>query len=725
MDRKFEQRANGENFPEGIPQEIWEKPGDYEETLPLIKRTVGLVKQFGNTKPNKREALLDQYAQPLVKNPQAWKSLAGNLDLITDLKPEINVAEIKTQLFTRIEALAARRANLAQWTPEKIEELIRLGLDASGELAGTVERMKASIFNAPRTPTEAVALHYNTAWTMIATDDNQIREELFSILCFEKPWFPAHSLGNFYFTLGSNFPDDATMEKYHAVIGALKSAGMLLETKGEFKLATPRRVQQRDFRLLESQSITSETEQIAREKIVLQYVKQNPQRYARIETYVLNKENEIYADLLRPTSPFEALDDADFMAKSRQLKEAKDNPENQTWPKNIIYSRNEPLNVLVRKVFLPKAYRTFWENYQRVAQKRGFEKVTNTPIQLTDDVELGIIAKGPLTHEQKQEVAREVHSALLREDSEISSPRAAQSFAGVIDLVKNLTSVVSDFDKARSIIFNVSLRLPEEEIGRLSSILEYHRPIFTLEQLKAIEDQISHLREDLQKGFTRAVGRRGYTLMISDPFLRRFGYKEITINQASTPNRLHIKMAIDGEEYGFDLDGNYRIILGQDLKQVKNSQDKAWLEVLVLSHLRKLICTSNEEDEIKIELVGGERQYERYRKQVGRAEHLRRQKPGWNYSADAFNKCLKSNLPVKDLHLINRMKAEIGQGGTKETGIWTYVSGAEYVDNPDAKPIKLAFAKASEDMRSVIPLGEVSPEEFNRLEKEILDELGI
>ncbi|OGE19185.1 hypothetical protein A3J19_01185 [Candidatus Daviesbacteria bacterium RIFCSPLOWO2_02_FULL_41_8] len=724
MDRRFEQRANEESFLEGIPQEVWEKPGDYEETLPLIKRTVGLVKQFGNTKPNKRGALLDQYAQPVARNPQAWKSLINNLDLISELKPELNVTEIRNQLFTQIEALATRRANLAQWKPEKIEELMKLGLDASGELAGTVERVKASIFNAPRTPTEAVDLHHKAAWAMISTDDNQIREELFSILCFEKPWFPAKSLGNFYFTLGANFPDDATWEKYQAVIGALKPVGLLLETKGEFVPNVPKRVQHRDLRLLESQSLISETEQIARERIVLQYVNQNPQRFARIKAYVLNKEDEIYADLLQPKAAFEVLEGVDFLKKSQELKEEKNNPENQTWPKNIIYSRNEPLNVLVREAFFPKVYRTLWESYQRVARERGFEKITNAPIQLTDDVELDLIAKGPLTLEQKQEIVREVRTALVIGDTEVPSPRAVQSLTGVIDIARNLTSVVANYDKAGNIIFNVSKRLPEEEIGRLSSILEYHRPFFTLEQIKAIETQIGHLREDLQKGFTRAVGRRGYTLMVSDPFLRRLGYKEITVNQASTSNRLHVRMAIDGEEYNFDLNGDYRIIFGQDLKQIKNAQDKAWLEVLVLSHLKKLICTSNEEDELKTELVGGARQYERYRKQVGRAEHLRRQKPGWNYSADAFNKCLKSNLPVKNLHLINRMKAEIGQGGTKETGIWTYVKGAEYVDNPDAKPIKLAFTKASDDIRKVVPLGRVSQEELTRLEEDLLQEMG-
>ena len=723
MDRRFEQRANEESFLEGIPQEVWEKPGDYEETLPLIKRTVSLVRQFGNTKPNKREALLDQYAQPVAKNPQAWKSLINNLDLISELKPELNIAEIKDQLLTQIETAAARRTGLAQWTPEKIEELVKVGLDASSELAGTVERVKAAIFNAPRTPNEAVDLHYKAAWAMISTDDNQVREEIFSILCFEKPWFPAQSLGSFYFTLGAGLPDDATWAKYHAVFGALKPVGMLLETKGELKRTTPKRVQRRDMLLLEAHSLISEAELRARGNIILHYAKQDPQRFTRIRDYTLSRADEIYDHLLHPTSPFEALDEADFVKKSQELREARNNQESRTWPKNIIYSRNEPLNVLVREVFLPKTYRTFWENHQRAAQKRGFEKITDTPVQLTDDVELDIIAKGPLSLEQKQEIVREVHSALLQEDPEIRNTGATQSFVGIIDVAKNLTSVVADFDKARSITINVSLRLPEEEIGRLASILEYHRPIFTIEQTKIIENQIRHLREELQKGFTRAVGRRGYTTIVSDPQLRRYGYKEITFTQFSSQDRIHVKMTLDKEEYCFDLNRDYRVILGQDLKKIRNDQDKAWLELLTLAHLKKVICA--DEDHIQDELVGGQRQYEGYRKQIGgRREHLRRQRPGWNYSITAFDNCLKSNLPVKNLYLINRMKAEIGQGGTKETGIWTYVSGTEYADKPDAKPIKIAFSKATEDIRKVVSLEQVSPEELTRLEEDLLQEMG-
>ena len=81
---------------------------------------------------------------------------------------------------------------------------------------------------------------------------------------------------------------------------------------------------------------------------------------------------------------------------------------------------------------------------------------------------------------------------------------------------------------------------------------------------------------------------------------------------------------------------------------------------------------------------------------------------------------------MRNLYEINRLRATINLGGTLQTGIWTYVSGVEKdIDTQTAKPVKVAFKGASDDIRQVIPLGEVSTEELNRLEKEILDELEV
>lgn len=267
---------------------------------------------------------------------------------------------------------------------------------------------------------------------------------------------------------------------------------------------------------------------------------------------------------------------------------------------------------------------------------------------------------------------------------------------------------------------------PDDISGRFSSIIEYHRPAFDQEQLKTAESQITSIRAALQTDFIRSVGSRGYTLVVSDPILKQLGYEELTVKQSSASNRIHVQITVDHEEYEFDLDAGYRIILGGDVKRFVNPQDQTWLELLTLSHLKKVICTEEDEESIKAELVGGAKQYEGFRRQqVSRREHLRRQTPGRNYSTESFNRCLKSQLPVKNLFLINRMKAEIGKGGTLETGIWTYVSGTEYTDIPEAKPVRVAFKKSAEDMRAVIPLGEVSPEELTRIEHEILGELGI
>ncbi len=730
-ERVDQQETRPISEPEGLPLDLYSDPAKYDGEIPMWKRTVGFIRQYEKSKPKGKDALLEQLAAATLRDLSTLGYLIDNFSLASQIRPDLNFGAITDGFVGHLERSASKRSSLPGWTPGKIEELVKLGLDASGKLVDSIERIKISIFNAPKSPGEAVYLQYNTAWAMVSTTDNRVREELFSILCLEKSWFRPESLASFYFTMGSSFPDDQTCERYHAVIETLKPVGFLLETKGEVVPIFPQRLQSRDLRLLGAQASISETEQIAREKIVLSYIAQNPKRWAGYKAYVESRAQDTITDLLQPKSPFETFEGVDFMEERRKNKEAKIKAENYSWPASTIFSTREPLTVFVRKVFIPRVYRTFWESYQRVAQGRGFEKLTDTPIQLTDDVELDIIAKGALTTEQKQEIVRDVYTAVLREDSQVLSLKAAQSFAGVVDVAKASSSVVCPFDKAKDIRFNISLRLPEEEIGRLSSILEYHRPIFTVEQIQVIENQIDNIRQDLLKGFTKSIGRRGYTLVVSDLFLRRLGYEGITVNQATTSNRIHVRMVIDGEEYRFDLNGDYRMSLGQDLKQIKSAQDKVWLEILVLSHLKKLLCTEEEEDRLKAELVGGERQYERYRKQIGRREHLRRQAPinsagnRAGYSTRAFELCLKSGLPVKNLYLINRMKAEIGKGGTKETGIWTYVSGTEYVDAPDAQPVKIAFKNASEDIRQVVTLGEVSAEELARVEEEILGELRI
>ena len=65
----------------------------------------------------------------------------------------------------------------------------------------------------------------------------------------------------------------------------------------------------------------------------------------------------------------------------------------------------------------------------------------------------------------------------------------------------------------------------------------------------------------------------------------------------------------------------------------------------------------------------------------------------------------------------------LGEGGTPETGLWTYVSPAEKIDAATAAPVKVAYANATEDLRKVIPLGQISDEELDRMEKDILGEL--
>jgi len=148
-------------------------------------------------------------------------------------------------------------------------------------------------------------------------------------------------------------------------------------------------------------------------------------------------------------------------------------------------------------------------------------------------------------------------------------------------------------------------------------------------------------------------------------------------------------------------------------------QDQVWLELLVLSHLKKVMCTEEKEEVLKEEMVGGIKQYEIYKHQtIRRTDYLRQLPEGEHYSESAFLNCLKSNLPVRNLHLINQRRVEAGFRPV------TYVVGVEKVDEPNVKPVKVAYKNASADIRSVIPLGEYSNEELARVEEEILRDLN-
>ncbi len=705
----------------GIPYEILERPDQYDLEIPYLRRTVGLVSQYERSQPKGKDALLDQQAIAIANNPSLLIAANNNFGLLSQIKPESVIKEIQERLLEHTERAVARRAQLSQWTPEKIGNLVRMGLDGSSELAEYVERMKAALFNAPRTIEEAVDLHYNAAWAMVTTPDFDVKEEIFSIFALEKDWLTPYSASMCYFEMGCVAPDDLRLRRYNTVNLAFGKTGELLELTQEKSVdlhydeihALPRakRVIRRDKYI---QDILTSTENGPTIKHIYRALEtRNPHRTKALFDRRMER-GSAYQHYQQPYNSLEG-------TYEEQLKRVREHLEliaGAQWPERVVIALDDPLSVIIRHDLAPRIFRTRWENMLAALKAEGIlSKLTSEPIQLTNDLQIDIIAEAVESAEQRSEIVREVCESItagrnIRPHRELHGP-----LEGLIDLIR-LADVgrVGIFDANASILFAISRDLIDASAGRLGSILEFHRPNISSEEILRTNNRVSELRKSIKGGFVRSVGKRGYQVVVADPLLRDFGYKSITFKQAKD-NMIQATITIDNQEYQIDVNPDYRVVYGEDLQKYPSLQDQVWLEILVLSHLRKVMCTGDKK--LKTELVGGEEQVPLYKRQViGRTEHLKKLPAGWSFSTDRYLACLKSDLPDKDLSIINR-----DRGGSKETGEWTYEKGVDVVDTPETKPVKIAFATASDDIRAVIHLAEISDEEMARFKRNLFGEL--
>jgi len=724
MDRKFEQAINGESL--GIPKDIFSDPGKYEDEIPLWKRTVGFIRQFERSKSKGKDILFEQLANFAIKDLSTLSPLFDNFSLAGQARPDLDLDEITDDFVKHLEQSAARRSILPSWTPERIEQLMTLGLEREEKVGKVAEKIKSAVFNTPETVTESLDLHYKAAWAMISTVNPEVRKELFSGLCLEKDWFKVTSFCAIAFHHGSLL-SGAELSKYLAVRKALDYVGQLDNVLNGLSYDQENsRVKARYQHVAE---IGNQIEQLSpdvREKVI-KLIREEFRKYPdeiqrQIDFFASGKTGYVQPMLFTKFDGNEDINEALDAAqgRGRELEESR--------LAKRLAGEDQPYEDLFNKISIhlsPLTMKAFSENEFLRLKSHGFEKLNRIPIQLPNDALLIIAARGYQTIEQKNAVIKEIYESILQRKSANPLRKVSVDLDRILDSARLAQGAIIPFDDARTIVIALQRSIPTEEYGRLSSILEYHRPSISSEQYLAINEKLKDLKKDLRIKFTKSVGKRGYTVVISDPFLREMGYQTLTFRQEDRGGKLSTGLQLAGQQYEFSLDPNYGLVLDKDFKRVISPQDQAWLELLTLSHLKRVICT--DEDSIQDELVGGQKQFELYRKQmVHRSEHLRRLPSGYNFSTEAFSRCLKSRLPIRSLLEINRLRVGINWGGTIETGIWTYVSGVEKdIDTQTAKPVKVAFKGASDDMRKIIPLGEISTEEANRIEQEILRELEV
>lgn len=707
----------------GVPYTILEHPDQYETQLPYWGRTTSFIRSYEASRPKGKDALVRDLGQAVAHNPSMLRAVVTNLDLVGQLMFPEAMPHIQSGFVRQAEQAAAYRPNLGKWTPDKIEDLVRLSLDIRGRGQEIVQRIEAAVFNASQTPEEAIDIHYSAAWAMATTTQPDVREELYSILCYEKDWFNPDSFPAFLFNVaGVNLADDTHLERHSAILGALNVVGSMLEMEDGNMPVEPSRPQAVFPYLASVYSRLSTEEQVKREKAVTRGIQANRTRYEALQRYTLGRAGEILARRTSVNDITQDMTGKSFKDKLEEMIQEKERLRSLPWPASAIKNPDEPLNVIVDQIASPMTFRAGWEDAVAYKLAQGFVRVTPRPIQVASDINLDIIAEGYDSPESRQFVARRVYEALTTGGTiQPSHEYPPQSTDGLLDVIRILPGgSVSSFDPEGKIKFALYRRFSEEELGNLASIIEFHRPVISYEQYKDIENRIADLRQEITTRFTKSVGTRGYELLIADPALRELGYTSLSFQQVD--DVIKAGVVIDGQNYDFYLDSSeFRTLFQGDIKRFQTPQDQAWIELLALSHLRKIMCVSD--DDIKQELVGGEKQERIYKKQtVARSEHLRWQAPGRikGFSQEAFLRCLQSGLPEKNLYKINQDRATMGWGGTVETGIWTYVKGVEKTEEDNDKPIKVAFTKASDDIRAVVNLGEVSEEELALLEQDIL-----
>lgn len=730
----FGQPTSPESF--GIPMNLLEAPKQYDKELPHLARTVAFIDQFRRaTRPKAQENLLAQMAAPIMTDLASLGAILSNFDLIRQLRPSQDLDEAQAQFWQNTERFVTRRAHLASWTPEKIDQLIQLGLDSSGAEKLAYQRLQVALFNAPRIVEDAVDLHYNAAWAMVDTDQNDVRAEIYSILSLEKPWLQATSRSVMAFEAGMFAADDLHLARYHSFRDALYKVGVYLEMPKTYRPGSgkvgeyfyppePKGVASRTKKIETSMKAYTDDHEAFVLSILDRQRDKNPLRFDKLMNFDVDNNKKLEKEI---SNYAEQNDIPNWLALYRYQDEIRRRP----WPENIVGNPDEPLRRLVWEYFDKIIFKAFWEQKRIDLAKKGFERLTDSTIDIGDYFFIDVMAKGYDSPERRSFIIRQLYARALKKESDESLPIEKRGIRrkrenlpdDAVKAINFFDGIIMTAGHNDEIVFAVMTSMTEEESGGLSSILEYHRPSISLEKLSEITKKLTQLRQDIKTNFNRAIGKRGYRLVISDPILRNFGYKLITFKQAPYDKLTNVDLEIAGQDYKFILDEDYRIIVGEgDIKKFANMQDQSWLELLVLSHLKKLVCT--DESQVVSELVGREKQLPVYRRQiVDRIEHIRRMPPGWRYSTDAYLSCLRSGLPVKRLDKINELKAEIGKGGTIETGLWTYVSPSEKEDTEEQMPIKVAFANAAEDLRKVIPLGEVSDEELARMEEDLLDEV--
>lgn len=372
-------------------------------------------------------------------------------------------------------------------------------------------------------------------------------------------------------------------------------------------------------------------------------------------------------------------------------------------------------------------------------QRRGYMHLNNkkgrlTPIELPHNLQLVVMAKAVQSEEHRQALVREVHQSILDGDKFNKSRRVIAQLKTAFEIPQVDLGYVEYFDDERQIVFAM-YRYPLEPIGRLSSMIEYRRPQIPAEKIEGINQKNDMIRDEIKHTWNRDIGKRGYRVFVSDPALKELGYHSFVFKPKGVDGSLIVSIRIDGTEYHFNLDSQYKVVPGNDILSMPLEEDVAWLELITLAHLKKLRCV--ERENLHNEVVGGAKGVSLIRKQSGgRDQRLRRVKIGQTYTEEADRQYKASTFmsnpeypkSLAEVNEIRRANFEEKQRRGDEPvdkvyQPFTYQKADEHFNSEAKDPVRVSFTDAAKDIREVVDLDVPSEEELERVTQEIISEL--
>ncbi len=613
-----------------------------------------------------------------------------------------------------------------RWSPDRIEELVRLSLSSSTSFKEVAQQMKKGIFyltgthernNLASMVDRSVAIHYNASYAMATTEDPAVREELFSILCLEKDYFSPYSEGAKVFYWGSLSPSNETLVRQRLVISALDLVGAIgIADNPQSGKTGKERSSNRKLRTEAAITPFSLTEILDNQDLRAALRAKNPGRYDQLIEFIRDFGESYYSGV-------RGNDWQSILKRSRELRTLQVNH----WSYQLPGFNEDPLSQVLQQRWLPQYGRIRFQQDKDSFIQAGFEPLTSHGIQITHQLQLSVFGRSLSSVELQQAVVREVFGSLLNQNPTNPERRVETDLTQAFWIFPTSPGYSDFLDTERKIGFGL-YKNPEQNLGTLGSLLEQLHPQTDAEKA---DHEAQLLRDQIKNHFRRAAGDRGYQVIPPDPALRAIGYKSIIFKNHPNGLDTQVSLKINNLTFHLNLNPEMEIKMERDILGWGSEEDRAWLELLVLSQFQRVVCFDPER--IDHELVRPEKQKQIYRRQIGgKDQHMRRLPLGECYTPEQARKYEKSGISKRfgedKPTLLKYNQTEIGlnedQNLVKGTyRIWTFVSADDLENKTSKTPIRISFKGSTDVLHQVAALGQVSEAERQRIEQEILAEV--